>query len=208
MTREEATKRWRIKLNAAHLMIYGRPLGVLGKRYMERPETLPVHWQQMSEHDQRCGRKMAYVEDVTAIGLRFVGRVEAESYGSVNTWAKRETCGWYTNDDGESYKDGDGLCWGIVYQLPASNHGKQRLRFVAGYVMGGWDKGVTLDFGHIFTDVRVSSNEGATDTNGALEAAKHADEMAREAAEEEREYQRQYREEQDAEEAEDELEDA
>lgn len=41
--------------------------------------------------------------------------------------------GWYTEFDGTTYKDGTGLCWGIVGRLP---HG----RFIAGYELGGTEK--------------------------------------------------------------------
>ena len=51
--------------------------------------------------------------------------------------------GWYTNHDGTTYKDGSGLCTGIVARLP---HG----RFVAGYHWG--DNGERVWFATIYSD--------------------------------------------------------
>ena len=50
--------------------------------------------------------------------LRMVGKVQTENrrYGDTFTY---ETAGWYTDDDGLVMKDGTGLVWGEVYQLPA-----------------------------------------------------------------------------------------
>ena len=129
--------------------------------------------------------------------VRFVGIVEPESYGSHNCFVKDHRpgryVGWYTDPDGYYYKDGSGLCWGVVVQLTARDHIP---RFAAGYQFGGCDGGPTIDFSRIFEDERDrhGNQEGATDCYGAREAARHADDLARGAAEEEREYQEEQRE--------------
>lgn len=51
--------------------------------------------------------------------------------------------GWYTEHDGATYKDGSGLCWGIVGLLP---HG----RFIAGYYWG--DNGERVYFPEVYAD--------------------------------------------------------
>ena len=52
--------------------------------------------------------------------------------------------GWYTEHDGTTYKDGSGLCHGIVGLLP---HG----RFIAGYYWG--DNGERVYFPEVYDDV-------------------------------------------------------
>jgi hypothetical protein len=112
-----------------------------------------------------------------AFGLRLVGRVAADTPRG-NIWDTSESCGWYTDPDEMSARDGTGLCWGVVYQLPG-RHG--RARFVAGYQFGGTDGGPLVDFGKIF--------ESASDWNAARAASYAADSMARTAAEKEKDYQ-------------------
>lgn len=68
--------------------------------------------------------------------------------------------GWYTNEEGETARDGSGLARGIVVNL---SHG----RFIAGYWWG--DNGERVYFPEIFTD--------------ESEAARHADYLAERFAE-------------------------
>jgi hypothetical protein len=101
--------------------------------------------------------------------------------------------GWYTNDQGDSWKDGDGLVWGVVFQLPAR---KGKARFIAGYEFGGCDFGIQIDRTRIF-EGKLSDNDSYEKAGGnpaAREAAQHADELAEEAADKEREYQREWEE--------------
>ena len=129
---------------------------------------------------------LAYVEKPESVGLRLVGKVEAECGGRNGYWSKRETCGWYTDPYGDVFRDGTGLCWGVVYQLAGR---KGESRFVAGYQFGGFDDGPTLDLGTIYTEPRGDYDASPTELDAARDAARSADSMAQHAAEEEREYQ-------------------
>jgi hypothetical protein len=135
---------------------------------------------------------LVYVE-AERVGLRHVGNVEAESYGGSDCWARRDSCGWYTEPGGETFKDGTGLCWGAVYQLPARDG---VARFVAGYIMGGSDSdNPTLDLARIFEEKRdrYYGETSAREMQAAREAARYADDMAKRAGEDEREYQTAWR---------------
>lgn len=138
----------------------------------------------------RRGERLAHVSDPEAFGLRHVGNVEAESHGGRNAFSNRDSCGWYTDPHGDVFRDGTGLVWGVVYQLPAH---KGRARFVAGYQFGGIDGGPTLDLGNVYTSESGRglncSYEGAQGHDDARDAARAADSMAERAAEQEREYQ-------------------
>lgn len=156
------------------------------RRYASSPWTCgpAVTWQ---PRDKRTSERFAHVEP-GALGLRFTGRVTPESYGGRDTWDSRGGCGWHTDPFGDVFKDGTGLCYGVVYQLPARDG---RARFVAGYEFGGMDGGPTLDFGNVYESEDCRGDYGfsgglAEDT--AREAARMADEHARVAAEREREY--------------------
>lgn len=94
-----------------------------------------------------------------------------------------EHTGWYDNPHGESFRDGSGLCFGVVCQLPGRNG---RARYVAGYQFGDWEGGPTLDL----TMIYESPAESSWDAPDALtDAARAADSMAETMAEKEREYQ-------------------
>lgn len=125
-----------------------------------------------------------YVTRPDFFGLRFVGNVEAEARR--NVWAKGDDSGWFTDPHGDVFKDGTGLCRGVVYQLPGRDG---TARFVAGYEFGGTDGGPTIDFGTIFEGEAESYNEYPTELDAAKDAARMADEHARVAAEREHEYQ-------------------
>lgn len=197
MNRREATERWHQKWHAYFTITGLGPNAThyeMRPRYMERcAGTYGVCWQPPID-DRLTLSRMGYVDDVRTVGLRLVGRVEAETLGREDCWSAREHCGWYTEPDGEVFKDGTGLCWGVVYQLPTR---RKHMRFVAGYQFGGCDNGPTLDFGRIFRDRCRGENHSSPprDVGGALEAARLADDLARDAAERECEYQRSQREE-------------
>lgn len=147
-----------------------------------RPIGPAVYWQ-----TDAPGR--AYVEDPDSAGLRLVGRVMPECGGRNGYWDDSETCGWHTDPDGFVARDGEGLCWGVVYQLPGRDG---YARYVAGYQFGGCDGGSTVDFGDIITEYVGDHTYmycRPRDTDGAREAARLADAMAQHAAEREREYQ-------------------
>lgn len=134
--------------------------------------------------------RIAYVQSIAGAGLREVGRVVPEtSRGEI--WDRRGDTGWFTDPHGDVFKDGSGLCWGVVYQLPGRD-GKSR--FVAGYIMGGCSDDLpTVDFGTIFEEAAGDSwNVDPKDMDAARDAARTADAMAKHAAEEEREYQSAY----------------
>ncbi len=132
------------------------------------------------------------------LGIRKVGCVIPEFRRHDWSWAPgavlrnkgRHYMGWHTNEDGDVMQDGEGLCWGIVYQLPGR---KQMTRLVAGYVFGGNEEDAfpTIDFGNVF-EYRVRDGELF---DYAVDCARRADNLAKDAAEEECEHQRKYREE-------------
>lgn len=131
----------------------------------------------------------AHVSKPAAFGLRHVGDVVAESYGGRDCWNKRDHGGWYTDPYGDVFKDGSGLCWGVVYQLPGRNG---KARFVAGYEFGGTDGGPTLDLSKVYESDPSESgvyDTDARDLTAARDAARHADALAKYAAKEERDYQ-------------------
>lgn len=138
----------------------------------------------------RRGERLAYIDKPESFGLRHVGNVEAESHGGRDAFSNRDSCGWYTDPHGDVFRDGTGLVWGVVYQLPARNG---CARFVAGYEFGGQDGGPCLDLGNVYTSESARglncSYEGAQGHDDARDAARAADSMAERAAEREREYQ-------------------
>lgn len=114
-------------------------------------------------------------------GLRYVGRVVPEPR---REWQdSRGDCGWHTDPYGDVFRDGSGLCFGVVYQLPAR---KGAARFVAGYEFGGVDGGPSLDLKNVYTVECEESAESGAYHSGAVAAA---DSLAQNAAEKEREYQ-------------------
>lgn len=136
--------------------------------------------------------KMHFVERPAAAGLREVGRVRAECSSRNGIWDKRGDSGWYDNPHGESFKDGSGLVYGVVFQLPGRNG---LARFVAGYRSGSdYGEGATVDLGTIYESEssRGDWSYSVQDHDDAIEAARAADSMAARAAEREREYQEAY----------------
>lgn len=113
--------------------------------------------------------------------LRFAGRVVPDSG---RDWLDtRDSCGWHTDPHGDVFRDGSGLCFGVVYQLPGR---KGVARFVAGYQFGGVDGGPTLDLETVYTVKDETEQEAAAYYSGATAAA---DSMAKAAGERERDYQ-------------------
>ncbi|MCZ8104002.1 MAG: hypothetical protein O9972_39675 [Burkholderiales bacterium] len=153
-----------------------------GRKRYGAPSPACLTWQP-GEHG------LAHIDDPAAFGLRHVGDVNPESFGGRGCWNRRgERGGWHTDPHGDVFKDGTGLCWGVVYQLPGRNG---RARFVAGYEFGGTDCGPTLDLGCVYEHEARGGYDGdsAQDCDMARAAARCADDMARVAAEDERAYQ-------------------
>lgn len=126
-----------------------------------------------------------YVADPESFGLRLVGRVIADCGGRNGIWDSRGVTGWYDNPHGESYRDGSGLIYGLVYQLPARRGAS---RFVAAYQNGCNDSGALIDFGTIYESEPGGTWGSAQDDDAARDAARAADSMAKSVAEAEREY--------------------
>ena len=121
-------------------------------------------------------------------GLREVGDVGPGGYRGAEWNNGARATGYYCNPWGESWgSDGDGLAWGVVYQLPAR---RGVARFVAGVQFGGVDGGPSLDFATVYeSDSEESARDGARES-GAMAAA---DSMAEAAAEKESAYQAAWR---------------
>lgn len=148
----------------------------------------------MTGHKMRAGHDYdkpgsVYVENPESFGLRLVGRVQADTPRG-DVWDKRGDSGWFDNPHGESFKDGSGLIYGLVYQLPAR---KGRSRFVAAYQNGCNDSGALIDFGTVYISEPGRTWGSGQDDDAAREAARAADHMAEKAAESEREYQTAWR---------------
>lgn len=142
-------------------------------------------------------RGLGHVDNPSKAGLREVGRVVGDCGGRNGIWDKRGNSGWYTDPHNDVFRDGTGLCYGMVYQLPARDG---KARFVAGYQFGGTDAGPTIDFGTIYESATVWTEtmngrtydmmeQDAAELDVAKDAARAADSMAQHAAEDEREYQ-------------------
>lgn len=170
-----------------------------GKTRYPRDHVAAVTWQaEPKAHDAigtwanpfpRKSERLAFVQDIDGAGLRHVGNVEADCGGRNGFWSRRDSCGWYTDNAGDVFKDGTGLCWGVVYQLPARDG---KARFVAGYIFGGCSDDLpAIDFGTIYESEsgRGDYYNSVQDHDDARDAARAADSMAQRAAEAEREYQ-------------------
>lgn len=182
----------RLDARAKALQAFGVPWPIVQQRMMfHRHRSSTVKW-------QKDGLAYCYPDGLQNLGLRKVGCVIPEFRRHDWSWAPgeilrnkgRHYMGWHTNPDGDVMQDGEGLCWGIVYQLPGR---KQMTRLVAGYVFGGNDEDAfpTIDFGTVF-EYRVRDGELF---DYAVDCARRADNLAKDAAEEECEHQRKYREE-------------
>jgi hypothetical protein len=128
-----------------------------------------------------------YVEKPESFGLRLVGRVAAEPGGRHGYFSNDG--GWYDNPHGESFKDGGGLIYGLVYQLRGCGG---QARFVAAYQDGANQSCALIDFSKVYASDREDSywvRHGDKDDIAPLRAAaRAADDMAKSAAETEREY--------------------
>lgn len=172
------------------------------KRYAGNPWAKPcpaVSWKDPEPvgnlpFPQYARRGLAWVTDTGAAGLRLVGRVTTECGGRNGYWEKSDkpdAGGWFTDPYGDVFRDGSGLCYGLVFQLPGRGG---KARFVAGYQFGGVDGGPCVDFGTIFEEAAGDYThwDAPGDWQAARDAARAADGMAQRAAEEEREYQAAY----------------
>jgi len=92
--------------------------------------------------------------------------------------------GWYTNPFGEAFKDGSGLCHGVVARLA----GGGPARFVAGYRMGDHDDDDAGTFAMRALYVATSSDESDIE-QASQDAARVANELACMLAQLESEYQ-------------------
>lgn len=182
-------------MNATQALQYARDDVAAGRARYPSESGPAVSWQ--ANDNPRSSERLAYVEEPEKAGLRLVGRVMADCGGRNGIWDTRDDSGWFTDPHGDVFKDGTGLCYGLVYQLPGKD-GKSR--FVAGYQFGGCDGGPMVDFGTVFEEPAaeyVASQWGgywnyqdnAQDMDAARTAARSADCMAQREAEEEREYQ-------------------
>ena len=139
-------------------------------------------------------RGRVWVGNYWSIGLRLVGYVMPELRRG-NVWQENfhdNFAGWFLNDEGLSSKDGEGLTWGAVFQLPTRHH---KVQFVAGYYVDGLEN-LCVDLSRVYRDWAEETN-GVREYAAAKEAARAADGMAATAAEEEREYRAQFKEEED-----------
>lgn len=167
---------------------YNAALKAVAASRLYLPSPAALTWQaDATGAAARRGERLAYIDKPESFGLRHVGNVEAESHGGRDTFSRRDSCGWYTDPHGDVFRDGTGLVWGVVYQLPARDG---CARFVAGYQFGGQDGGPCLDLGNVYTSESMRGEECAPqDHDDARDAARAADSMAERAAEQEREYQ-------------------
>jgi hypothetical protein len=163
------------------------------KRYASSPWAKPYRPVTLQPVDSslpaslQIRERLAYIENPASVGLRFVGVVQTEPGGRNGYFTGKGDNGWFTDPYGDVFKDGTGLCWGVVYQLPARDG---KARFVAGYQFGGTDNGPTLDLATIYESDSMRGDECApVDHDDARDAARIADQMAEHAAETEREYQ-------------------
>lgn len=123
------------------------------------------------------------------MGFRHVGDVCPDLDRWRNFWQSgKNSQGFITDPFGHYSCDGDGLVWGAVYQLPARDGVTQ---FVAGYVWGHDEPGVTLDLSTVWkgSPEDNDSYSGARDNPAAYSAAREANRLAERAAEHERDYQ-------------------
>lgn len=176
---------WGVKpgMMAKHCLTLARQDVAAGKARYPAP---------MTGHKMRAGHDSdkpgsVYIENPESFGLRLVGRVATEP-GGRNGYFSNDG-GWFDNPHGESSRDGDGLIYGLVYQMRGQNG---QARFVAAYQNGCNDSGALFDFSTIYTASRDDSywvaNGDKDDIAGLREAARAADHMAEKAAESEREY--------------------
>lgn len=182
-------------MNATQALQYARDDVAAGRARYPSEGGPAVSWQ--ANDKPRSSERLAYVESPEKAGLRLVGRVMAECGGRNGIWDNRDDSGWFTDPHGDVFKDGTGLCYGLVYQLPGRDG---KTRFVAGYQFGGVDGGPMVDFGTVFEEAAAelviskygnywSWQDNPREMDAARDAARSADHMAKREAEGEREYQ-------------------
>lgn len=185
---DAAHQRYQLRLDAHQLLLGNKLLPNRAYRYMESRKP----WLSAGFTWDTKRRGFAFIERPGLIGLREVGTVIPEFRRSwewrFEPTVKHPYTGWYLNPDGESWGNGDGLCWGVVLQLPGKN---KRARLVAGYEIG--EGGLTVDFTTIF-EVEQQCDDDLKEADETIKCARAADRMAQEIAEEEREYQLEQRE--------------
>lgn len=167
---------------ASHALAMARAALEKGKQGYGRPHPSRAYAQSK--------KGLYFVDNPAALGFRHVGDVCAELSRWRSYWqtgARRE--GFISDPFGHYARDGDGLVWGAVYQLPAR---KGVTQFVAGFVWGHEaSEGVTLDLSTIWKGAPGDNDSysGARDNPAAHDAAREANRLAESAAESERDYQ-------------------
>lgn len=151
------------------------------RRYAPGPNFPAVTWQ-----PGKPG--VAFVLNPKRAGLREIGAAHDFGRSYRYLYPAVDHNGWFNNDEGESARDGSGLIWGVVYQLPARDG---LSRFVAGYMEGDSD-GVVIDFGTIYTEPATDC-ESPFNNRAARDAARAGDTLAKWAAEDARDWNRAWR---------------
>jgi hypothetical protein len=184
-----ALERWRVKDEAAQALLGGAFNLVRKQRYMERK---PLRFERFG--DGLAAISTYHVVLKLHVGLRFVGRVKINRRGIEFINNSAQLSGYILDLDGCYGKDGDGLVWGVVYQLPTKNHHE---RYVAGYEVGGNDE-VILDLSRVFVEQspNISSwkENHPDEIEACCDAARYADSMAEKLADDDRQYQWEQRE--------------
>lgn len=189
----EAYARHYSRVVAEHALLYDARVSWYNRMMEADSGLLNVCWQ---EDGDGKPTGMAYVNVPESAGLRYVGRADVESYSGAVTYPNsnsRGVTGWYTSEDGVFSIDGDGLVWGVIYQLPGRSG---YACCIAGYQIGGLDGGPVLDFSKIYyVDARMLA--GKVVDGEMAKCSRAADKMAANVAEEEREYKLSQREKED-----------
>lgn len=167
-----------------------------GAKHARSPFAKPfpsVGW----NSDNARGERLGFIEDFERCGLRHVGDVMAECGERNGYWNNGgRPSGWYTRHGNDVMNDGDGLAYGVVYQLPGKGGAA---RFVAGYETGENPGSPVIDFGKVYHAPTVyqfkqngreywCTDDNPRDMTEARDAARISDHMAAQMAEKAQEY--------------------
>lgn len=156
------------------IQLVKRPITPAVQAYLDRAKmrlSQGVSYNPEWNPEWNKSERFRFVENPES-GLRLVGKVQDIEDSHI------DHRGWYTDPHNDVFKDGTGLCYGVVYRLPARNG-------ECSYVPGAQDGtdahynngGANLDFHAVTPDLK--------------QAIRDADHMAENIAEAEREYQTQ-----------------